>query len=371
MAQRLIKRRSLWAMVACAGCFLIGVSSSRGQDRWDFFRGTANISDCPPAFSAPSTTWPESPATIAPTEPFLTSERFGAIGGETVALAERSAVGYIDPAIPRTQIRLRYDDVLNDTRPDRAEYLYAKFGFYRTPASLAIAGVPPDPHAQGPPTPDNHVNFQELSTYLELTWDQRISAFVDFPVRFVHPIGLRRREGFSDMSAGFKYAFLSQDDRVATFQLRTYVPTGDSTIWLGNNHVSLEPGLLFFRGLTDRLSFEGEIKDWVPIGGTNFAGNIINYGVGLSYRLFDRGPVTVRPVAEFVGWTVLNGKESVVFSRSFVQVQEAGGDTIINAKVGARMWFGPHNDVYVGYGHALTGPVWYKEIFRLEYRLGF
>ena len=28
-------------------------------------------------------------------------------------------------------------------------------------------------------------------------------------------------------------------------------------------------------------------------------------------------------------------------------------------------------DLYAGYGHALTGDVWYKEIFRLEYRLKF
>jgi hypothetical protein len=286
-------------------------------------------------------------------------------------LADRSAVGYIDPAIPRTQIRVRYDDALHDPRPDRAEFLYAKFGFFATPASLTIAGVPPDPHAKGPHGPDGDVNFQELSTYLEAALDPRFSIFVDLPVRFVNPNGLARREGFSDMSAGFKYAFLYQENQVATFQFRTYAPTGDSALWLGNNHVTLEPGLLLYRGLTDRLSFEGELKDWIPIGGSNFAGNIVNYGAGVSYRLFDWGKGHVSPVAEFVGWTVLNGKESVVFSRTHVQVQEAGGDTIVNAKVGARLWFGPHNDLYVGYGRALTGPVWYKDIFRLEYRLGF
>ena len=29
------------------------------------------------------------------------------------------------------------------------------------------------------------------------------------------------------------------------------------------------------------------------------------------------------------------------------------------------------SDLYIGYGRALTGDVWYKEIFRLEYRLIF
>jgi hypothetical protein len=301
-------------------------------------------------------------------EPNLPPERFAALGGETVALADRSVVGYIDPAIPRTQIRLRYDDMLQDNRPDRAEFLYAKFGFYATPASVAIAGVPPDPNAKGPHGPENSVNLQELSTYLEAAFDPRFSLFVDLPVRFVHPLGLARRSGFSDMSAGFKYAILYQDNQIATFQLRTYIPTGDSTIWLGNNHVSVEPALLYFWGLTNRLSLEAEVKDWVPIGGTNFAGNIVNYGLGMSYRLLTPGKFWISPVAELVGWTVLDGKESVVFSPTFVQVKEAGGDTIVNAKVGARFGYGPHNDLYVGYGRALTGDVWYKDIFRLEYR---
>src|SRR5262249_14413474 len=145
------------------------------------------------------------------------------------------------------------------------------------------------------------------------------------PVRFVHPIGKTRRAGFSDMSTGFKYAFLYQENQVATFQFRTYIPTGDSVIWLGNNHVSLEPALLYFWGITDRLSLEAELKDWIPVGGTNFAGNIVNYGLGLSYRLFTCGKFAVNPVAEFVGWTVLDGKESVIFSPTVVQVQEAGG----------------------------------------------
>ncbi len=372
--------RSWWRItLVSVACFSAPASPLWGQDvtlggtRWKSCPpGRSTVTDdlCP-GTSAPPAVVPEPGPPQLALEPNLPPERFAALGGETVALADRSAVGYIDPAIPRTQIRLRYDDMLQDTRPDRAEFLYAKFGFYATPASVAIAGVPPDPNAKGPHGPENSVNLQDLSTYLEAACDPRFSLFVDLPVRFVHPLGLPRRTGFSDMSAGFKYAFLYQENQVATFQLRTYIPTGDSTIWLGNNHVSLEPGLLYFWGLTDRLSLEAEVKVWVPIGGTNFAGNIVNYGLGLSYRLLDSSKFWMSPVVELVGWTVLDGKESVVFSRTFVQVKEAGGDTIVNAKVGARLGYGAHNDLYIGYGRALTGDVWYKDIVRLEYRLGF
>jgi len=30
-----------------------------------------------------------------------------------------------------------------------------------------------------------------------------------------------------------------------------------------------------------------------------------------------------------------------------------------------------NSDIYVGYGRALTGDVWYRDIVRLEYRLRF
>ncbi len=359
------------AWITLLGQNALGQDLALGVDRWTHRApGTSSVTDCPRQ-EVPKGVPTEPVLPQVPLEPSLSPERFAALGSETVALADRSVVGYIDPAIPRTQIRLRYDDLLNETRPDRAEFFYAKYGFYATPASVAIAGVPPDPNAKGALGPDPSVNSQEFSTYLEGALDPKLSVFVDLPVRFVHPLTDHRHAGFSDMSAGFKYAFLFQENRIATFQLRTYIPTGDSAQWLGNNHVSLEPGLLYFWGLTDRLSLEAELKDWVPIGGTNFAGNIVNYGVGLSYRLFTCGKWSVSPVAEFVGWTVLDGKESVVFSPTAVQVQEAGGDTIVNAKIGARLWCGAHNDLYVGYGRALTGPVWYKDIFRLEYRLGF
>ena len=32
---------------------------------------------------------------------------------------------------------------------------------------------------------------------------------------------------------------------------------------------------------------------------------------------------------------------------------------------------GEQSDVYVGYGRALTGDVWYKDMVRVEYRLHF
>src|SRR5262249_41062339 len=97
----------------------------------------------------------------------------------------------------------------------------------------------------------------------------------------------------------------------------------------------------------------------------------IRYGVGVSYDVYKSCHLRLTPVTEFVGWTVLGGKE---FSPSIpgpTHTKDASGDTIVNVKLGSRVAFGEHQDIYVGYGRALTGAVWYEEIFRLEYRLLF
>src|SRR5262249_37584011 len=110
--------------------------------------------------------------------------------------------------------------------------------------------------------------------------------------------------------------------------------------------------------------------------GTDFAGNVIPYGVGLSYFIVGQPQIpgqhveglAVAPVIEFVGWTVLSGKE---FDAGENLVKDAAGDTIINAKFGLRINYGDHNSFPVSYGRALTGTVWYKDIVRVEYRYSF
>jgi hypothetical protein len=266
-----------------------------------------------------------------------------------------SSVGYIDPAIPGDIFRFRFDAAYDDRRPTRAEFLYPK-------------GAPLGP---GLPVPEPRVDYQELSAYLELAASERFSAFINVPVRFLNPEVNPDHTGFSDLDAGFKYAFLRCDDQVATFQFRTYAPTGDSRRGLGTDHVSLEPALLLYNRLTDRLALESELRLWVPVGGTDFAGEIIRYGVGTHYDLYRTCNLTVSPVVELVGWTVLSGKESVVPPSGVPFVEDAAGQTILNAKLGVRVKFGDWADLYGGYGRPLTGDRWYENIMRFEFRLLF
>lgn len=294
-------------------------------------------------------------ATFACVVALLLMPRLAPAQGTGGLSSSDSRVGYIDNAIPGTMFRLRFDDALNDRRPTRAEFFYAK-------------GKPGGP---GLPEPEATVDFQDLTSYLEFAPSERFSVFVELPVRFVQFHDDPSHNGFSDMNAGFKYAFLREEDCVGTFQFRIYAPTGAASRGLGNHHVSLEPAFLFYTRLSERLAGEAELRAWIPVGGTDFAGDIIRYGVGVSYDLCKIRNVQFVPVAEFVGWTVLDGKTSVVLPSGDFFAQDAAGQTIVNAKVGLRAKVGERFDVYTGYGRPLTGNRWYENIYRLEFRLWF
>jgi hypothetical protein len=259
-----------------------------------------------------------------------------------------SSVGYIDSAIPTTLFRMRYDSAYGDNRPDRAEFFW--------------------PGPSGPPRGEDHVDFQVASAYMEWAASQRFSVFVELPVRFVNPVVNDNAGGLSDVFAGFKYAMLADNDRYCTLQLTTFAPSGDGNLGLGTNHPTIEPALLFNQRLSDRFVLEGEFRDWIPLSGSSFAGNVLRYGVGIGCDTHPCPNVRVTPVVEFVGWTVLSGMESAGIADIPVS---AAGDTIVNAKAGVRTTFGERSDFYVGYGRALTGAVWYKDIVRVEYRISF
>jgi hypothetical protein len=98
--------------------------------------------------------------------------------------------------------------------------------------------------------------------------------------------------------------------------------------------------------------------------------------------MYDRGNLRVTPVTELVGWTVLNGLGSFVGIVSATEppglelprthwVEGASGATIVNVKLGVRTYFGERSDVYVGWGHSLTGSRRYRDLVRVEYRLAF
>ena len=72
------------------------------------------------------------------------------------------------------------------------------------------------------------------------------------------------------------------------------------------------------------------------------------------------------PVVELVGWSVTGG-----FQTGAGGPTSASGTNIVNVKIGARMGFGGHSSLYVGYGGPVTSADWYNDIVRIEYRYSF
>jgi hypothetical protein len=273
-------------------------------------------------------------------------------GNEDEFSTRDSTVGYIDSAIPMDMFRLRFDAAYDDNHPNRAEFFYAKTG----------------PNGPGLPKPERDVDYQELQFYIEKKILPNLSLFADVPIRFLNPEINSDHWGLSDVDAGGKWAFVSREDLVTTLQMRVYAPTGDAGRGLGNDHVTLEPALLLWWRLDERWGIEGELRYWAPIGGTDFAGDVVRYGVGVHYDLLRSPSWRMTPVVELVGWTVLSGKQSVLESGGTAVVTSASGDTIVNLKVGVRVGISERSDLYAGYGRALTGDHWYSNDVRVEWR---
>ena len=281
-----------------------------------------------------------------------------------------SNVGYIDSAVPMTQFRLRYDSAFDNPTPDRVQFFYSEDG----PGGLGN---------------ETRVDYQDVRAYFEYAPTSRLSGFVEIPFRFLNPEVNANTAGLGDIEAGFKYAIKAYPDDYISALLRVYTPTGDAVQrGLGTGTVRLEPGVLFYRRLTDRLVTEGEFKAWIPTAnnrvrsgpstGELFSGTVLRYGLGAGYDLWqgcgdcccnECCPPTSRltGVAEFVGWTILDGYSNFPNAADPVDVS---GNTIVNGKFGVRYTTGDKS-LYVGYGRALTGPVWYNDILRAEFRITF
>jgi hypothetical protein len=377
--------------------------------------GTPRQTDQMQAGTPPQTNQTGTTDSGAGQEPSLGGAQGTAGEGSSVALA--SPGGYLDNPIPITTFRIRYDAAWDLNTPDRAEYFYGawrELGFH--PHAVNGKGVFFDPKALGPEILPQNVNYQQPDLYLEYAFNRRFSAFIDTPYRFVnfnHPeedipeAEMKRNpadapapgskffpeggpenqgnqqtnyNGFSDFQFGFKAALIAKPDQYATFQFRTYSPTANASQGLGTGHWSVEPSLLLYQRL-NRFTLQGQLTEWTPIHGGE-AGNIIEYGAGVGYYLYQRGNFSITPIAEFLGWTCLNGYESVFKPVSAPPtpglelptthgVVDVTGDTIVNAKFGVRTYFADGSSLYFGYGHALTGDHWYTDIFRVEYRVFF
>jgi len=305
----------------------------------------------------------------------------------------RDDTGYIESAFIQSLVRFRFDAAFDDRNLDLANY------FYSAGLSNQVA----------------RVNYREYHFKVEYAFAQRFSGFIDVPIRTlapqvsyqcqpactaqsqlqtVVPAPSQGFTGLSDVRAGVKFGLWQRPKEQLTFQLSTSMPSGDTSHGLGIGHATIEPYLLYARSLNEKVGIFGEFGDTHPISNAqsfvfdptrgaaeqNFAADVVNYGVGISYGLRPQARVRITPVLELVGWKVTGGLASIIAAGPGGQpvvyvvppnTAPAFGSNIVNLKGGWRTSWGEHNSVYAGVGFQLSHAGWYREILRLEYRYAF
>ncbi len=287
-----------------------------------------------------------------------------------------SMVGYIEDSTIRTQIRFRFDAGFGIDVPDRAEFFYAKCGCYSFVPPPAFDSEAPGP---GPGIP-TELNYREFYAFAERALGERYSVFGELPVRGISPQGFvptgladwGGSSGIGDLRFGGKASLFNDADRSVTAMVRVAVPSGNAGKGLGTNHASIEPAILFHSAIADRLGLEAQVGYRKPLGGSagvnsgdKFSGDILWWGIGPSFDVYDADGVRISPVVELVGWRVLGGFQTCANCDA-----DAGGTNIVNLKLGARATVRDRHSFYGGIGWHISDAWWYDKLLRFEYRLG-
>jgi hypothetical protein len=266
-----------------------------------------------------------------------------------------TGVSFIDSALPLTQMRILIDGNYGLHQPSRNEYLFPK------------SGAPGDP---GWSKPERNVDWYAITSYGEIAFASQFSVFFQVPTKIVGPDVNPDNWGVGDVDVGFKWAFYSCPGLTTTLQVRATIPTREGP-GLSSDHYSVEPALLLNLRAIEWLCIEGQLGFWAPIDGTDFAGDMVHYGLGLTIGERSYSSFWFTPVLEVVGWSIISGKEEVFFQPDIGIPKSTAGEEIVNAYGGVRFGFGDQGDIYIGYGHSLTGDAWQHQEWRVEFRVRF
>ncbi len=264
----------------------------------------------------------------------------------------------VDAVRPVNQVRFRWDWALNWPLPDRAEYFWARA----------------DGKGRGPQPPPgrfvvDRVRYHDINLYTEAALE-RFSVFVDGPYRSVHPDDAPHAANFSDMRAGCKSLLFDCELLQVGFQFTTHIPTGNEAKGLGTGHVSIEPSLLVGLFLTCDTYWQGQVAEWIPIGGDPaYQGSILHYHFSLNQVLHRFRPeVSLIGTLECNGWTFQDGAYT---DPQLGALQNAGGDTYVSVGGGIRLFIGDRFDLGFAALFGVTEPHFYGQMYRTEVRWRF
>jgi hypothetical protein len=210
------------------------------------------------------------------------------------------------------------------------------------------------------------------------------------PGSILMPAYCCNESGFSDMNIGTKAVLLDCELLLLTLQFKTYLPTGNFTVGLGNGHVSLEPALLFALKLTPDCYLQGEFAYWIPVGGDPlYEGDIYHSAFSLNKTLWCPCPgLRLVGTLEAEHWQVLGGDFTAtdfLVTRPNPQFTKGNGQPrfitspvalsattgMLSAGPGIRLFICDKIDIGVGTQFALTEDHWATELVQAEFRWRF
>ena len=272
------------------------------------------------------------------------------------------AAFFVESARPQTQQSIGWDAGRNLTAPDIAEYFWAR-------ADGKGSGPNPANHANpNGVLGETLVNYNTLWLYTEAALGN-IGVFAYVPYLSEDGELTGHAAGFSDMQFGTKTLLFDCELLQIAFEFRIFAPVGDAPHALGTGHVSLEPGLIVGLKVAQDTYFQGEIQEWIPLGGDpDYEGALLEYHLSLNHVLYRILPdVPLVGTAELNGWSFQTGQ----FTNPQTGPQSAAGITYISVGPGLRLFVCDKIDFGVGTAFAVTGEHFADQLFRTEFRWRF
>jgi hypothetical protein len=242
--------------------------------------------------------------------------------------------------------------------PDRSEFFWAR-----------ADGNGKGPKLAAPLVGEQKVNYDDLTIYTETALGG-FSTFVEMPYRSLDPTLAPHASGFTDMNVGTKSLIFDCELIQATFQFRTYIPIGNTFKGLGNGHVSLEPSLLFALKLSRDTYLQGQLSEWIPLGGDpGYAGSIFHSHFSLNHVLCRILPdVPIIATFEMNTWSFQHGQYTDPDLGPF---QQSSGQTYVSAGPGLRLFVCDRIDFGVGTAFAVTSQHFAASEIRAVFRFRF
>jgi hypothetical protein len=273
---------------------------------------------------------------------------------------------FADYARPRTVTRIRYDNLEDMTRPDRNQFF--------------LNNVNPLSSHRNNRTPIGNLfaRLQQVYLYQEAA-GERGSFFVEIPYRQINQSWAPTQAGFADINFGIKSLLFDSEMLQLTFQLRTFMPSGNFMNNLGTGQFSLDPSILTSLKLGPETFFQGQFGNWVPLGGpggnSSIAGGVFYWLMSLNQVLWYTTPDSpLIATLEMDGWSFENGGYTPSIKPNKVlhsPIPDGGGVSYFNIGPGLRQSICNRLD----FGGAITWATndvhWAQPWFRFEVRFLF